>query len=93
MTRNKHIGRNAKRNTFYLTAAEELAIDTIKALRRDRDDKRFTPSEIISDAIWKFAADVEHINRQEIEGRFPLPPTEEEPPSKIRQMPPPKKES
>jgi hypothetical protein len=91
LSRKKHVANNAKRNTFSLTPAEELAIDTIKALRRYRDDKRFTPSEIVSDAIWKWFEEVEGKKRQDIEMTFPAPPVQEEAPNKIRQMPKPNK--
>jgi hypothetical protein len=47
------VPENARRNTFYLTPAQEYAIDTIQKLRNHKD-KRDSPSEIIADAIWKW---------------------------------------
>ncbi len=91
MTRRQHVSENARRNTFYLTPAQEYAIDTIQKLRRHHNDKRDSPSEIVADAIWKWLTEVEGVNRQEIEARFPSPPDAEQSPSKITQMPRPKK--
>lgn len=87
MSRRHHVSPDARRNTFYLTPAEELAIDTIKAMRRDRKDNRDSPSEIVSDALWKFAEDNYGIKRQDIESRFPRPEKEEPPRVKVTQMP------
>ena len=91
MTRRQHVPGNARRNTFYLTPGQEYAIDTIQKLRRHRNDKRDGPSEIITDAIWKWLEEVEHIKREDIEARFPAPPIEDRIPTKVTQMPKPKK--
>ena len=91
MTRRQHVPENARRNTFYLTPAQEYAIDTIQKLRRHRNDKRDGPSEIIADAIWKWLEDVEHVKQQEIEARFPPAPVQEQPSAKVTQMPKPNK--
>jgi hypothetical protein len=93
LSRKKHIANNAKRTSFSLTPAVELAIDTIKALRRNRNDQRFTPNEILSDAIWKWLLDVEGKKREDIEAIFPPLPVQEVSPSKIAQMPKPKKKT
>jgi hypothetical protein len=91
VTRRQHVPENARRNTFYLTPAQEYAIDTIQKLRRHHNDSRDSPSEIVADAIWKWLVDVEHVKRDEIEARFPSPPVQEQPRNKITQMPKPKK--
>ncbi len=91
MTRRQHVPKNARRNTFYLTPAQEYAIDTIQKLRRHRNDSRDSPSEIVADAIWNWLAEVEKIKREEIEARFPSPPVQEHPTAKVTQMPKPKK--
>ena len=91
MTRRQHVPKNARRNTFYLTPAQEYAIDTIQKLRGHRNETRDSPSEIIADAIWKWLEEVEHVKQREIESRFPPPPKEEQPKSKVTQMPKPEK--
>ena len=87
MTRRHHVPENARRNTFYLTPAQEYAIDTIQKLRRHNNDNRDSPSEIVADAIWKWLEDVEKVKRQEIEARFPSPPVQVQTPAKVTQMP------
>jgi len=91
VTRRHHVPEDARRNTFYLTPAQEYAIDTIQKLRRHHKDKRDSPSEIVADAIWKWLEDVEKVKRQDIEARFPSPPVREQPPGKVTQMPKQKK--
>lgn len=86
MTRRQHVPENARRNTFYLTPAQEYALDTIQKLRRHHNDKRDSPSEIVADAIWKWLEEEEHVKRQEIEARFPSPPVQVQPLSKVTQI-------
>lgn len=91
MTRRQHVPENARRNTFYLTPAQEYAIDTIQKLRRHRNDKRDSPSEIVADAIWTALEEVAKGKRKEIEAMFPDPPAEEQPEDKVTEIRKPKK--
>lgn len=86
MSRRQHVPENARRNTFYLTPAQEYALDTIQKLRRHHNDKRDSPSEIVADAIGKWLEEEEHVKRQEIEARFPSPPVQVQPLSKVTQI-------
>lgn len=84
--RKRRTAANAQRVEIYLTPAETVALKQIEALRQHRFEGRDSPSEIVSDAIWRLLEEVEHISREEIERRFP--PLEVEPKkSKVTEFP------
>ena len=57
--------------TILLTPAEKLVLSVIEARRQQRDEDRDSPSEIVSDALWRFLAEVEEMSRGEIEALLP----------------------
>jgi glutamyl-tRNA reductase len=76
VARKRRTAKNAQRVEIYLTPAETVALKQIEALRQHRQEERDSPSEIVSDALWRFLEEVEHIPREEIERRFPQPADE-----------------
>jgi hypothetical protein len=71
MTRRKRIPKSARRVTILLTPAEELALQVIEARRRHRSEGRDSPSEVVSDALWKFLQETEGVPRDQIEALLP----------------------
>jgi len=71
MARKKRIPDNARRITILLTPAEKLVLSVIEARRQQRDEDRDSPSEIVSDALWRFLTEVEKMTREEIEALLP----------------------
>ena len=71
MARKKRIPDNARRITILLTPAEKLVLSVIEARRQQRDEDRDSPSEIVSDALWRFLTEVEKMTREEIEELLP----------------------
>lgn len=71
MARKKRIPDNARRITILLTPAEKLVLSVIEARRQQRDEDRDSPSEIVSDALWRFLTEVEKVTREEIEALLP----------------------
>lgn len=86
MTRKKRVAKNARRVTVYLTPAEELVLQVTEARRRERFEKRDSPSEIVSDALWKYLKDMEGMSREQIEALLPPKPVVTEQ-SKIKHFP------
>jgi len=77
MPRKRRTAKNAQRVEIYLSPAETVALKQIEALRQHREEERDSPSEIISDALWRYLEEIEHIQREEIERHFPQPPGED----------------
>jgi len=71
MARKKRVPDNARRITILLTPAEKLVLSVIEARRQQRDEDRDSPSEIVSDALWRFLTEVEKMTREEIETLLP----------------------
>lgn len=71
MTRKKRIPKNARRVTVLLTPAEELALQVIEARRRTRSEDRDSPSEIVSDALWKLLEETEMVPKRQVEDMLP----------------------
>jgi hypothetical protein len=71
MARKKRVPDNARRITILLTPAEKLVLSVIEARRQQRDEDRDSPSEIVSDALWRFLTEVEKMTREEIEALLP----------------------
>jgi len=71
VTRKKRVSRSARRVTVYLSPAEELSLQVIEARRRERSEGRDSPSEIVSDALWKLLVDSEGLSREQIEALLP----------------------
>jgi hypothetical protein len=71
MARKKRVPDNARRITVLLTPAEKLVLSVIEARRQQRDEDRDSPSEIVSDALWRFLTEVEKMTREEIEALLP----------------------
>jgi hypothetical protein len=61
--------------TVYLTPVEELALQVIEARRRERSEGGDSPSEIVSDALWKLLEDSERVPRAQVEALLPAKPS------------------
>jgi len=71
MARKKRLPDNARPMTIVLTPAEKLVLSVIEARRQERGEERDSPSEIVSDALWRFLAEAEEMTRGEIEALLP----------------------
>jgi hypothetical protein len=71
VSRKKRLEPGARPTTVYLTPGVELALNVIEKRRRARGDSHDSPSEIISDAIWKHLHDVEGIQQDQITKLLP----------------------
>jgi hypothetical protein len=71
MARKKRLPDNARPVTILLTPAEKLVLSLIEARRQQRLEERDSPSEIVSDALWRFLTEVEGMTRAEIEALLP----------------------
>lgn len=72
--RKKRLAKDAKPVTIYLTPEERMALQVIELRRSKRSEERDSPSEIVSDALWKFLADVEGVPQAQIEALLPKSP-------------------
>lgn len=72
MTRKQRVSKSARRVTVFLTPAEELALQVIEARRRERTEGRDSPSEVVSDALWKLLEDSEKVSRAQVEALLPV---------------------
>jgi len=84
MARKKRLPDNARRMTILLTPAEKLVLSVIEARRQQRDEARDSPSEIVSDALWRFLSEVEEMSRGEIEALLPKAEPKKGSKSKVR---------
>jgi len=66
VARTKHVPEGAEQTTIYLVHEDQLVLEAIRLRRRKRGEARNTPSEIISEGIWKIAQD-ERISRDQID--------------------------
>ena len=71
MARKKRLPDNARPVTILLTPAEKLVLSVIEARRQQRQEERDSPSEIISDTLWRFLIEIEGVAREEIESLLP----------------------
>lgn len=71
MTRKQRVAKTARRVTVYLTPLEEFVLQVIELRRRERQELRDSPSEIVSDALWKFLNDEEKVSRELLEALRP----------------------
>jgi hypothetical protein len=68
----------AKRTTIYLNPQEDFALSLIENSRRIRKDKRYQPSDIVADALWLYAEQVEGKTREQIAALLPAMPEEKQ---------------
>lgn len=69
--RTKLTSGDAKRTTIYLNPDVDLALNLIENSRRIRKEKRYQPSEIISDALWFYLEKSEGKTREQIIALLP----------------------
>lgn len=75
-----------------LTADERMAIRWISEVRRAGKNNRTTINDILVDALWYYLDKVEGKTREQIQAMLPpAPPKAAAQPSKVTQMPKPKK--
>ncbi|HTW78256.1 MAG TPA: hypothetical protein VME23_01805 [Terracidiphilus sp.] len=72
MSRKQRVAKNARRITIFLTPADELALHVIETRRRQRREERDSPSEVVSDALWKFLETTEGVPRDKVDSLLPL---------------------
>ena len=89
--REKHIPDDAQRTSVSLTAEDKFAIRWISEARRLKKNRRTTLNDVLVDALWYFLEKTEGKTREQIRTMIPIIiPEDEEPRSKIREMPKPK---
>ena len=71
MARKKRVSKNARKTTIWLSPADGLVLDVIEKRRQDRNEGRDSPSEIVSDALWKYLVDVEKMPPEQIHALLP----------------------
>jgi hypothetical protein len=86
MGRKQRVSEAARKTTVFLSPADELALQVIELRRRKRGEERDSPSEIVSDALWKFLTEAEGVPRSQIEALLPedKPDTQQ---SNVRKFP------
>jgi len=90
--RAKHIPDEAQRTSVCLTAEDRAAIRWISEVRKAGENNRTTLNDILVDALWYHLEKVEGKTREQIQGMLPpAPPKATAQPSKVTQMPKPKK--
>lgn len=71
MARKRRVSDRARKVTVLLTPSEELALQIIEARRRTRREERDSPSEIVSDAVWRLLEEVEGVSREMVDSLLP----------------------
>ncbi|HEY6252750.1 MAG TPA: hypothetical protein VI685_22565 [Candidatus Angelobacter sp.] len=89
--REKHIPDDALRTSVCLTAEERAAISWIREVRRAKKDKRTTINDILVDALWYFLEKTEAKTKDQIQVMLPAISIDKPLPSKVTEMPKPKK--
>ena len=90
--RAKHVPDDAQRTSVCLTANERAAIRWISEVRRAGKNNRTTINDILVDALWYYLDKTEGKTREQIQAMLPpAPPNATAQPSKVTQMPKPKK--
>jgi len=74
MPRRKRLSPDAEQVAVYLTPAEQLVLQTVRARKKSRDEERTSTSEVIADALWAYLEDVEGISHEEISNLLRKPP-------------------
>ena len=85
MPRRKRLSPDAEQVAVYLTPAEQLVLQTVRARRKSRDEERTSPSEVIADTLWVYLEEFEGISREEVSNLLKRPPRRF--PSKIKVIP------
>jgi hypothetical protein len=86
MARKKRLPQNARPMTISLTPAEKLVLSVIEARRQEREEERDSPSEIVSDALWRFLTEVEGLSRNDINSLLPKSEPKDMSKSKIKAL-------
>ncbi len=89
--KDKHLADNAKRTSVSLTPEDKAAIFLISMARQAKGDKRDRINDILVDALWDFFEKTTGKTREQIRTMLPAIPTQERQPTKITEMPKPKK--
>jgi len=87
MARRKRLPKNARPVWVSLTPAEKLVLSVIEARRQERQEERDSPSEIVSDALWRYLIEVEKLTRDQIDSLLPKVEAMHKRQSKIRPFP------
>jgi len=67
MARKKRLDDDAEQVAVYLTPTEKLVMDVIAGRRKKRREERTSPSEIVSDGLWKILTDEEGVPKEKIQ--------------------------
>ena len=68
----KRLPQDAKPVSLSLGGGERILLSVIEARRRQRGERRETPSQIVSEALWHFLDCVEKVPREDIEKLLPI---------------------
>jgi hypothetical protein len=88
--REKHIPNDALRTSLSLTAEDRAAIRWIYEIRRNKKDRRTTTNDILVDALWYFLEKTTGKTKDQIQAILPVVPVDDQPQSKVTEMPKPK---
>jgi hypothetical protein len=74
MAPHKRLPPDAEQVAVYLTPAEQLVLQTIRARRKDRAEERTSQSEVVVDVLWAYLEEIEGISRDEVLSLIKRPP-------------------
>ena len=87
--REKHIPDEAERTSICLTIEDRAAIGWIRDTRKREKSNRTTNNDILVDALWSYLAGKYGRTREQIDAAVPPPLAKQ--PSKVTEIPRPKK--